>query len=61
MPGVGPKQIGIFTGHTDAEVNDILRRHYLHRDARAEGIKAIEALFAPTLAVVPARTKTGAI
>jgi integrase len=42
--GAPKKDIGIFTGHRDAEINDILERHYLHREHRAEGIAAIEKL-----------------
>jgi hypothetical protein len=42
--GVPKKDIGIFTGHRDAEINDILDRHYLHREQRTEGIAAIEKL-----------------
>jgi integrase len=42
--GVPKKDIGIFTGHRDAEINDILERHYLHREQRTEGIAAIEKL-----------------
>jgi len=48
--GVEKRHIAIFTGHTEAEVNEILRVHYLHRDEREEGVAAIratEALFAP--------------
>jgi hypothetical protein len=41
---VPKKDIGIFTGHRDAEINDILERHYLHREQRPEGIAAIEKL-----------------
>jgi integrase len=42
--GVLKKDIGIFTGHRDAEINDILERHYLHREQRVEGLAAIEKL-----------------
>jgi hypothetical protein len=38
---VPKKDIGIFTGHRDAEIND---SHYLHREQRTEGIAAIEKL-----------------
>jgi integrase len=42
--GVSKKDIGIFTGHRDAEINDILERHYLHRERREEGLTAVEKL-----------------
>jgi integrase len=42
--GVDKNDIGIFTGHKDAEINPILERHYLYREQRAEGLVAIEKL-----------------
>jgi hypothetical protein len=42
--GVDKKDIGIFTGHKDAEINAILERHYLYREQRAEGLVAIDKL-----------------
>jgi len=42
--GVEKKDIGVFTGHKDAEINAILERHYLYREQRAEGLAAIEKL-----------------
>jgi integrase len=44
--GVEKKDIGIFTGHKDAEINVILERHYLHREQREEGRVAIQKLAA---------------
>jgi hypothetical protein len=37
--GVHGQVFGIFTRHRDA---DILERHYLHREQRAEGLASIE-------------------
>jgi hypothetical protein len=52
---VPKKDIGIFTGHRDAELNDILERHYLHREQRTEGIAASEKLQAKFGGVKPAQ------
>jgi hypothetical protein len=44
LPSARGTGSGIFTGHRDAEINEILERHYLHREQREEGLAAIEKL-----------------
>jgi integrase len=53
--GVPKKDIGIFTGHRDAEINEILERHYPHREQRTEGIAVIEKPQAKFGGVKPAQ------